>query len=341
MAKPFLRAVLALGAAAALGALAAPALAQGASGLKIVARIAGPDGGWDYASFDPARRRVYVAHGLKVTMIDADSGRVTPVFADGNFLHAVLAIPGSDLVVTTNSGDSSVRILSAVDGKLIASVPAAKDTDGAAYDPATGLVLAICGDSGIITLVDPKARKAVGSITVGGALEFGAPDGKGRFYVNVEDKHEVAVIDIAARAVTARYPMSGCEEPTGLAYVAGDRVISACKNGVAEILDAASGKALASLKIGARPDAVLYDPRRALAYVPSGGTGTLAVIALSGPGDNTIVDTVTTQLGARTGAVDPKTGRIYLPVTDYVLPAPAGQRPGAKPGTFQVLVLGR
>jgi DNA-binding beta-propeller fold protein YncE len=339
MAIPFLRA--ALYASAILSAFASTALAQGASGLKVVARIAGPDGGWDYASFDPARRRVYVAHGLKVTMIDADSGQVTAAFAPGNFLHAVLPIPNSDLLVTTNSGDSSVRLLDADDGKLIASVPAAKDTDGAAFDPASGLVLAICGDSGVITLVDPKAKAAVGSISVGGALEFGAPDGKGRFYVNVEDKHEVAVIDIAARAVVARYPMPGCEEPTGLAYVAGDRVIAACKNGFAKILAAATGKELASLTIGARPDAVLYDAGRGLAYIPSGATGTLAVIALSGAGDNTVIDTVKTETGARTGAVDPKTGRIYLPTAEYGPPATPGQRPPVKPGTFHVLVLDR
>jgi DNA-binding beta-propeller fold protein YncE len=166
-------------------------------------------------------------------------------------------------------------------------------------------------------------------------------DGKGAFFVNVASKNEVAAVDIAARKVTARYPMPGCGRPTGLAYVAGDRLISVCGNGVAKILDARSGREIASLKIGGFPDAVLYDPVRKLAYVPSALSGTLAVIALSGPADNTIVDTVPTQLGARTGAVDPKTGRIWLPTAQYVLPAPAGHRPEPKPGTFQILVLDR
>ena len=313
----------------------------GASRLKVVDRIAGPDGGWDYASFDPARDRVYVAHGAMVMAIDAASGKVTPDFAAGSRLHAVVPVPGGDLIVTTNSGDNSAKIISAADGKLIASVATAKDPDAAVFDPASGLVLVISGDSGVITMVDPKTARAVGSITVGGALEFPALDGKGRLYVNVEDKNQIAVVDLGSRKVVAHYPLAGCQGPTGLALVAGGRLVSACANGVAKILDAGSGREVASLKIGGRPDAVLYDRKRALAYIPSALSGTLAVIALSGSADNTIIDTVPTQLGARTGAVDEKTGRIYLPTAQYVLPAPAGQRPTTKPGTFQVLVLAR
>ena len=322
---------------ASAGAQAAP----GASGLRVVNKIAGPDGHWDYASFDPARRRVYVAHGDSVMMIDIDADKVKADFAPGDHLHTAMAIPGSDVVLTTNSGDSSARIFNAANGSLIASVPTAKDPDAAIYDPASGLVLVMGGDSGAITFVDVKAAKAVGSLVVGGALEFPALDGKGRLFVNIEDKNEIAVIDLASREVSKRYPMAGCTGPSGLAYVTGGRLVSACANGVAKILSAASGRDLATLKIGARPDAVLYDRARKLAYIPSAMTGTLAVIALSGPHDNAIIDSVPTQLGARTGAVDEKTGRIYLPDAQYILPVPVGQRPSTKPGTFAVLVLDR
>ncbi|HZK99945.1 MAG TPA: hypothetical protein VFC47_08585 [Caulobacteraceae bacterium] len=335
-----------LGFACAAGLLAAfvgadATAAPGASGLAVVSRIDGPDGGWDYASFDPVRRRVYIAHGTQVLAIDADTGKLNPDFAPGDHLHAVVVVPGADVLVTTNSGDNSARILGAKDGRLVTSIPTAKGADGAVYDPASRLVLVIDGDSGMITLIDPRTRISPGSITVGDSLEFGAVDGKGRFFDNVESKNEVAVVDIAARKVVARYPMPGCERPTGLAFVAGNRLVSACANGVAKILDAASGREIASLKIGARPDAVFYDPKRQLALIPSGLTGTLAVIALSGAADNTIIDTVPTQVGARTGAVDPRTGRIWLPTAQYGPPATAGGRPSPKPGTFQVLVLDR
>jgi DNA-binding beta-propeller fold protein YncE len=324
---------------AAPAALAGPA--TGASGLKIVARIPGPDGGWDYASFDPVRRRLYVTHGLSVMMVAADTGAVTPAFAAGLGLHAVVPVRAHDVIVTTNSGDNSARIISAADGKLIASVATGTKPDAAVLDAASGLVVVANGASGDVTLVDVKARKSVGLIPVGGALEFTQTDGRGRLFINVENKNEIAVVDIAARKVVARWPLAGCDGPSGLAYVAANRLISSCSNGVAPITDAATGKLIASLKIGRGPDSVLYDPVRKLAYIPCGRDAVLEVIALSGPKNNTIIDTVATQTGARTGAVDTKTGRVYLPAAQYDPPAVAGQRPKMKPGTFEVLVLGR
>jgi DNA-binding beta-propeller fold protein YncE len=311
------------------------------TGLHVVRRIPGPDGMWDYASFDPMRRRVYIAHENAVIAIDADSSKVNTAFAEGNSLHAVVPVPGTELIVTTNSGDNTARVLSAVDGRLLASIPTAEDPDGAQYDPNSGLVIVICGDAGALTLIDPKAMKAVGTIAVGHHLEFGAADGKGRFFVNVVDQNRLVAVDLVTRRVAASYALPGCKRPTGLAYVAGDRLIADCFNGGVDILDAHVGRAIAHYNVGGIPDAVIYDDQRELAFVPSAITGTLSVIALSGKFDNTIVDTVPTQNGARTGTVDPKTGRIYLPAAEYILPARAGQPPAAKPGTFEVLVLDR
>ena len=315
------------------------ATAAGVSSLKVVDRIAGPDGGWDYASFDPARRRVYVAHGSSVMMIDADSGKVTPAFATGNRLHAVVPVPSSNRILTTNGGDNTARLIDARTGALIASIPTPADPDSAIYDPHTGDVAVIGGDSGTITLIDPKTAKAVATIAEGGKLEYAVPDGKGRLFINDEEKNEIVVVDLDARKVLAHWPMAGCLRPTGLAYVQGHRLISSCQS-VAKILDADNGREIASLPIGVGPDAVIYDAARSMAYVPSGRAGTLAVIALSGPRNNTVVDTVPTAVGARTGTVDPKTGKIYLPSAAY-LAATAGQRPSIKPGSFKVLVLGK
>ena len=329
-----------LAALAALAILPAPAFA-GPSGLKIIQRIPGPDGGWDYASFDPVRRQVYVAHGDKVMLIEAETGKVKADFAKGDHLHAVVPVPGTDRIVTTNSGDSSAKVIDARSGAMVASIPAAADTDSAAFDPATGLVVVVGGDSGELTLVDAKALKSTGSIKVGGALEFLAPDGKGQVFINAEDTNQIVVVDLKARKVRAHWPLSGCRRPTGLALVAGGRLVSACGNGVAKILSAADGHEIATLTIGEGPDAVLYDAPRRLVLIPSGRSGTLAVIALAGPHANTVIDTVPTQIGARTGAVDPRSGRVWLPTAQYNLPVPAGQRPTTKPGTFEVLVLGR
>jgi DNA-binding beta-propeller fold protein YncE len=332
---------LALAAASiiALLGLAPAQAAAGSSGLHVVGKIAGPDGGWDYASFDPARDRVYVAHGSSVFMIDAATGKATPNFAAGNHLHAVVPVPNSNLIVTTNSGDMTAKIIDARTGKLITSIPMPKDTDSAIYDPHTGTVAVIGGDGGTITLVDPKTAKTVAQIMEGGQLEYAVPDGRGRLFINDEQKNEIVVVDLDARKVVAHWPMAGCMRPTGLAYVSGHRLISSCQS-VATITDALTGKQIASLPIGVGPDAVIYDAARSMAYIPSGRAGTLSVIALSGPRNNTVVDTVATKVGARTGTVDIKTGKLYLPSADYE-PFVAGQRPAMKPGSFAVLVVGK
>ncbi|MDE2487826.1 MAG: YncE family protein [Alphaproteobacteria bacterium] len=338
-------AALMMGAMAGAGAAqAAPAPTPGqaayVAGLHVIRRFPGPDGGWDYASFDPAHRRLFVAHGDRVLALDVDSGKLNTDFAAGSHLHEILPIPHENLIVTTNSGDKTVRILTA-DGKLKATLPVAPDADGAVYDPATGLAVVINGDAGLLTLVDPRAAKVVGTIPIVAGLEFGAVDGHGRAYINIESQDQIAVVDLRARKVVTRYALQGCHGPGGLALVSGDRLITACHNGDAEVLDARTGHEIASLKIGGFPDAVIYDPIRNLAYIPTAMDGKLNVVALSGPHDNQVIGRVPTQIGARTGAVDPKTGHIYLPAATYNLPVPKGQRPTTKPGTFVILEVGR
>jgi DNA-binding beta-propeller fold protein YncE len=313
--------------------------ASEAGRLQVVQRMDGPDGGWDYSSYDPERRRIYITHDKVVLELDLADGKLNTSFASGDHMREVVVVPDHDLLVTTNAGDSTAKILRASDGELLKSLAVAADPDGAAYDPATGLVVVIGGDPGVLTLIDPVKQETVGTIVVGNQLEFGAADGRGRFFVNVVDRGQVAVVDLKSRKVLRRYALRGCSRPTGLAYVEGGRLISSC-DGLAKILRADNGKEIASLRIGGYPDAVLYDPGRRLAYIPTGLDGKLWTIALSGKNANRIVDAVRTQIGARSGAVDPKTGRIYLPTAEYG-PIQPGQRPRPKPDTFQILVLDR
>jgi DNA-binding beta-propeller fold protein YncE len=301
--------------------------------------IAGPDGGWDYAAVDSAAHRLYVAHGDAVTAVDLESLAVTPKLLAGNHLHTVLPLAdGKGLV--TNGDDNTAVLFETATGKVLATLPTGKKPDAAIFDPSSGLVLVMDGAAGDITLIDPKTATSPGRIAVGGALEFAAADGRGKAYVNIEDKAEVAVIDIAAREQAARYPLPGCEEPSGLALNAeGSILVSACANGKAVALNTKDGSAAASLPIGSRPDAVIHDAKRGLFFIPCGGTGTLTVISERG-GALSVAATVKTAAGARTGALDPKTGLLYLPTAD-ALPATDGERPkGYVPGTFRILVVG-
>lgn len=322
---------------------AAQALAAAAPApMKVESRIAGPDGGWDYASFDPVHRRLYVAHGAAITAIDVDTGKDTPSLVATQRAHIALPLPGGDELLVTNGGADTATLVDAMTGAVRATVPTGKNPDAALFDSFSGLAFVMNGRSGDITLIDIRSAQAVGAIPVGGKLEFGASDGQGRVFVNVEDRNEIAVIDTAARKVVAHWPLAGCEEPSGLAYAADARLlIAACSNGKAEVVSSTSGKVVAALAVGEAPDAAFYDAQRHLAYVPSGGAGTLSVITVGGAKALAVIQTLQTRPGARTGALDPKTGKVYLPSADYDAPEQAGGRPRMKSGSFAVLVVGR
>jgi YVTN family beta-propeller protein len=206
-------------------------------------------------------------------------------------------------------------------------------------DPATHQIAVMNAGDGTVTLIDPVARKATGTITVGGGLEFGVADGKGGAYVNVEDRNAIAVLDLRARRVTRTIALTGCEGPTGLALVnGGTRLISACANGKAVVADPGTGKVVATLAIGRDPDAVLVDARRQRAFIPW-RDGHAQRDRHCRPGPIRVIGTVATQVGARTGALDPRDGRIYLPTATLQAPAPGAKRGLPVPGTFVVLVL--
>jgi hypothetical protein len=325
-------------AAAAISAVATQAGAAPAYG--VTDHIKGPDGGWDYVSFDPAHRRLYVSRAGGVTVVDADSKTVTGHLTDAGRAHESLPLQNGSLLLVTDSTSNSAHLVDALSGKPIVDIATGAKPDGALFDPATGLALVIDGKTSDLTLIDPAAQKAVGAIPIGGGLEFAVADGHGKVFVNIEDQNQIAVVDTKSRAVVAHYPLAGCVAPGGLAYAPGaDVLISACQNKTAKVIAASDGKDLGTLAIGAGPDAVIYDAARKLAFIPCGRDGVLEVVAVHGPHDVAIVQTVQTALGARTGAVDPKTGAIYLPTAKFDPPPPGGGRPTAEPGTFEILVV--
>jgi hypothetical protein len=325
-----------LGGALTLVGVAALAAPSPTPEYEVTAHIPGPDGFWDYASFEPLKRRVYVARGDGLMALGVDSGKLTPHLADGQRTHEPLPLPGGHRLLLTNGAANNARLVDTDTGAIIADIPTAPGPDAAVFDPATRLALVI-GHAGAVTLIDPRAAKVVGTIDVGGTLEFAAADGEGRAYVNIESKDEIAVIDTRRRKVIGHYVMKGCESPSGLAYAARlGLLIAACANNVAAVVRASDGAPVTDLAIGKGPDAVILDERRRLAFIPCGWDGELDVIALKSAKDIAVVQTVKTQPGARTGTVDPKTGKLYLPSATYTL---TGGRPTVTPGTFQILVV--
>lgn len=323
-----MRTLIVLAALLAQSAAAAPAY-------KIVDRIPGPDGGWDYVRVDPENNHVLVARGSSVMAVDLETHAVTPGLAAGARLHDALPVNGELLV--TNGGSATAVFADAKTGATLATVPTGKGPDAAAFDAQSGLVLVMDHAGGQVTLVDPKAHAVVGTIDVGGAMEAAAVK-DGRAYVNVEDRNEIAVLDIAGRKVVDRWALPGCDAPTGIALIAGGRRLIAACDGSSVIVDIASGKVIQSLPTGRGADGVAYDDERNLAFVPAGRDGTLAIIDLAGKAAR-IAQTLPTQVSARTIARDPRTGRLYLPAASFGPPTTPGGRPSPVPGTFVVMIV--
>jgi len=303
----------------------------------VVARLPAGDGGWDLLSVAPEDHRLYVAHGDGVTAIDLRTGKATDHIVAGQRLHAALAIPGTHEVLATNGETNNAILFDGRTGKIRATIPTGTKPDAAAYDPATHTLWIMNPGSADITLVDPASAKVLATIPVGGSLEMGEADGHGRMFVNVEDKNEVAVIDTRARKVVKRFPLNGCEGPTGIAIEPrSEEILSACGGNAVAIVSAPDGRQIAKLPVGKGADGAAYDSVTHLALVPGGRDGTLTILRLGSK--PAVVGTLATAVSARTIAVDSSTGRAYLP-SATLAPAPSGERPQPVPGSFRVLVV--
>src|SRR6476469_4449473 len=306
----YMRAALAL--ALALLATSAAPTSMPELHYKIVAQLPAGDGGWDLLSVDPADQRLYVAHGDGVTAIDLRSGAAIDHIVSGKRVHAALAIPGTHDVISTNGETNTAVLFDGRTGKVRATIPTGTKPDAAAYDPATRTVWVMNPGSGDITVIDPRSAKVVTTIPVGGSLELGVADGKGRMYVNVEDKNQLVVVDTRIRKVIARHALKGCEGPTGIAYDPAQReIVSACGENAVAIVSAPDGRQIARLPIGRGADGAAIDTRRHLALIPAGRDGNITIIGLGAK--PAVIGLVSTAVSARTIAIDNLTGRAYLP----------------------------
>jgi YVTN family beta-propeller protein len=313
---------------------AAPAVPQ----YHVTGQLAAGDGGWDLLSVAPADQRLYVAHGDRVTAFDLRTGKAADKIVAGQRVHAALAIPGTHDVLSTNGETNSATLFDGRTGQVRATIPTGTKPDAAAYDPATRTVWIMNPGSGDVTVVDPATAKVLATVPIGGSLEMGEADGRGRMYVNVEDKNDVAVLDTRTRKLVRRFPLTGCDGPSGIAYDSHtNEIVSACGGNAVAIVSSPDGRQIARLPIGKGADGAAYDPVHHLMLVPGGRDGNLTIIRLGAK--PAVVQTVPTAVSARTIAVDPSTGRAYLP-SATLAPAPAGQRPKAVPGTFRVLIVG-
>jgi DNA-binding beta-propeller fold protein YncE len=304
--------------------------------IKMIAHQDG-DARLDYASIDGESRRLYVAREFGVTAVDLDTEQTIRQLVAGQHVHAVIPLPGGR-ALSTNGDSNTATLFTGKTGKVIAQIDTGNDPDAAAYDSVSGLVFVMNAKDSDATLIDPVGGKAVGRLPLGGKPEFAVADGYGHLFVNIENRNSTVVIDTVGRKVLASYDLPGCEGPSALAI---DResgvLVAACRNRTAVAFRAADGKIIAAhLPIDRKPDAVLFDATRKTFYIACGRDGRLAVISESN-GAFSVRESVSTAVGAHTGALDSKTGRVYLPTADYRLTV-GGFAPAD--GTFRILVLG-
>ncbi len=302
------------------------------------------DGGWDYLFADSVNRQLYVSHGTEVDVVDLPSEKLVGKITGMKRIHGIVVANDLNRGFISDGGDNVVVVFDLKSRAILQRVPAGKNPDGMLYDPFSRRVFAFNGSSHDVTAIEAASGKLAGTIALDGKPEFPVSDEKGNVYVNIEDKSEISQLDPQTLQVKKTWPLSPCEEPSGLAMdLSARRLFSVCSNNKMAVVNADSGQVVATVAIGNGPDAAAFDAERKLAF-SSNGEGNLTVVKQDSPDNYTVLATVPTERSARTMTLDVKTHKLYLSAAQPG-PAPAATtenphpRPVMVPGSFHVLVV--
>jgi DNA-binding beta-propeller fold protein YncE len=317
--------------------------------LKKIPLGAAPGGGeyFDYITFDAPSRRVYLSHGTEIKVIDADSYEVVGTISGLKRSHGVAIVRDLNKGFITDGDAEKVLVFDLKTFKITGEIKSYPDTDSIVYDPASKLIFTFNGDSKNSTVIDPAKDSVVKAIDLGGAVEFPVADGKGMVYDNNEEKNDVVAIDTKTLTVKARWPVAPAGTPVAMAMDRQHRRLFSSGRGpqMLVIMDADNGKVVQSFPISAGVDANVFEPETGMLFV-STREGKIHIYHEDTPDKFSEVETVTTEYGAKTMAVDPKTHNLFLTTSDFGQPPaatkerPNPQRPPT-PGTFRLLVYGK
>ena len=318
-----------------LGLICATALGEDAYHFVTQIPIGG-EGDWDILTIDSAASRLYLSHATKVVVVDLNTNTVTGEIADTPGVHAFVAVPEVQRGFSSNGKESKASVVDLTTLKTTSKINTGSNPDAVVYEPRHGEVYIFNHTGNSATVINSKTATVSATIPLGGTPEFAAVDqAAGRVYCNIEDKSDVAVIDADKHEVVARWSLWPGEEPTGIALdAAHHRLFAACHNKILVMLDTNTGKVIATVPIGAGVDGCAFDDVTQLAFT-SCGDGTTTIAKEETPQKLTVVETLKTEPGARTMALDPKTHRIYLPTAQFQ--PPPSPSPGASPGRASVV----
>jgi DNA-binding beta-propeller fold protein YncE len=290
----------------------------------------GGGGGWDYLSVDPVNRRLYVSHGTKIVVVDIDKDAVVGEIADTPGVHGFVAVPELDRGFSSNGQQGTSSVVDLKTLKTLSRVKTEANPDAILFEPGEQTIYTFNGRGHSATIFEAKTGKVLANVPLDGKPETGVADSvAGKVYVNLEDKSTIAVLDTKTHQVTARWPIAPGASATGLAIdTEHHRLVIGCGNQNMVLMDSTSGKVVDSVKCGQGVDAAAFDPANQLAFVSAGASGNVTIAHLDSPDKLSVVQTLTTERGARTMTVDPKTHRIYL----------SNAKNRQDPNSFKVLV---
>ncbi len=310
------------------------------SNYKIANKFSLPgEGFWDYICVDEINGKIYTSHSTMVQVIDLKTGKLTGVIPNTKGVHGIALAPELNKGFTSNGQDSSVTVFNLVTLEVLKKIKVSgQNPDAILYDSYSKQVFTGNGRSASFSVIDAVNNKEIGTIPLDGKPEAIVTDGKGKIYVNIEDKSSIEVIDAGTLKVLSHWPISPGEEPSGLALDnQNHRLFSVCSNKLMVIVDAITGKVITTLPIGEGCDGAAFDPFYKRAYT-SNGEGTMTVIQEENANSFKVLETLPTQPSARTITLDKMTHHIYMPAAEFEsAPSENNRRPAIKPNSFTIL----
>ncbi|HEX3544515.1 MAG TPA: YncE family protein [Candidatus Acidoferrum sp.] len=323
-------------------ALTPSALRAGDDGgkFKIAKKLPLEGGGrWDYVTVDSDAHRVYIARATHVTVLDSESGAVVGDIPDTPGVHGVAVAPDLGIGFISEGGAAKVAVFDLKSLKVESTIATGENPDSILYHAATHQVFVQNGKSKSTSIIDAKTKKVVATIPFESKPEFYAYDEKGNVFINLEDKHAIAVIDAASKKLKATWVMAGCEGPSGLAIDNKTHTLFSSCDGKLMVVDSNSGKVRQSVAIGDDCDGVTFDPGTGYVFA-SPSTGKFQIIHADKAGKYSVIQEIDTPVGSKTHGLDPATHKVYLPSAKFTGDPSKRPRPSVVEGSIQVLVVG-
>src|ERR1700730_1730537 len=314
-------------------------------------RLGAAEGGgeyFDYITFDAAARRVYLSHGTEVKVLDADSGSIVGTITGLKRDHGVALVPDLGRGFITDGDAKQIVVFDLKTLKTTGQIKGEADADSILYEPVSKRIFVFNGEPKSCTVIDPAKGEVAATLPLGGAPEQAVADGKGMIYDNLEDTNEVIAINSRTLKIESRWPVAPAGQAVSMAMDRAHRrlFIGGRNPKLLVVMDADNGKIIGQpFPIGDRVDTNIYDPKTGL-VASSTREGTIHIFHEDSPDKLSPVETVKTEFGAKTMALDPKTHNLLVDTSDFDWPGPAtGKQPNpprrAKPGTFRLLIYGR